>query len=160
MLEINAATKSLLEDEVNHFLVIDQYFIVDTNFIEERSSSHSFVEMRQYIRDIFHKEMFCFHVIEAKESEILIDREEQRSMGLRQRLITNDLDVFNQRIINTFGHIELLEEIVIFFSLVVELIDDISVENVLINVHQTFYVFEANVIFQGSGQEEEILDNT
>ena len=82
LLEINAASKCLLEDEVNHFLVIDQYFIVDTNFIKERSSSYSLVEMRQYIGDIFHKEMFCFHVIEAKESEILIDREEERSMSL------------------------------------------------------------------------------
>jgi hypothetical protein len=94
--------------------------------------------------------MLCFHVIEAKESEILIDREKQRSMSLRQSLVTDYFDILDQRIINTFSHIELLEEIVIFFSLVVKLINDISVENIFINVHQTFYVFETDIIFQGS----------
>jgi hypothetical protein len=43
LLKINTATKCLLKYEVNNFLVINQYFIVDTNFIKERSSSHSFV---------------------------------------------------------------------------------------------------------------------
>jgi len=105
--------------------------------------------------------MLCFHIIEAQESEVLIDREEERSMSLRQRLmITYDLDVLDQRIVNSFSHIELLEEIIIFFSLVVKLVNDVSVENILINVHQTLYIFETDIIFQGSGQEEEILNNT
>lgn len=74
--------------------------------------------------------------------------------------LSDYLDVLNQRSVDTFGHVELLEQIVVFLPLVVKLIDYLLVEHFLVHVHQTFNVFETDIVLESSCQEEKILDYT
>jgi len=94
--------------------------------------------------------MLSFHIVKAKQSQILIDREQQKSMYFGELLVSNNLDVLNQRSVNTLGHVELLEQVVILLSLVVKLVNNLLVEYFFVHVHQAFNIFQADVIFKGS----------
>ena len=68
--------------------------------------------------------MFGFGVVEAEEGEVLEDGEEQPPVDFRYFLVLHDLDVVYQGLVDAFGHVELLEEIVVLLLFGVEVVDD------------------------------------
>ncbi len=73
LLKFNAAIEGSFNNLLNHLLIIDKNFVVDTYFIEEACCSNSFIQMREDIRNVLHEEMLGFHIVEAKKSKVLID---------------------------------------------------------------------------------------
>lgn len=69
-------------------------------------------------------------------------------MDFRQCLIADNLDVLYERIVDAFSHVELLEEIVVLFALVVELVNHVFIKHFFLYVHETLYVFETDVILK------------
>lgn len=117
--------------------------------------------MGKHVRDVLHEHVFGFHVVKAEQSQVLVYWEQQKSMYFWDVLfLSNDLDVLNQRSVNTLGHVELLEQIVVFLSLVVKLINYLLVKHFLVHVHKTFNVFETHIVLKSSCQKEKILDYT
>lgn len=49
--------------------------------------------MRDDVRDVLHEDVLGFHVVEAEEGEVLVDREQQPSVDLGQFFLADDLDV-------------------------------------------------------------------
>jgi hypothetical protein len=74
-------------------------------------------------------------------------------------MVSNNFDVLQKRIIDAFGHIELLEQAIVLLFFIVEMIYDGFIEDFLFNVHQRFDILETDIILQSSSQEEEILND-
>jgi hypothetical protein len=141
LLELNTAVERSFDDLLDDDLVVDQNFIVYTNLIEEAGGSDSLVEMGNDERNILHEDVFGLHIIEAEESEVLIDREEEPSVYFGEFLFTNDLDILEKRIVDTLSHVELLEETVVLLLFVVEVVHDGLVEHFLLDEHQRLNIF-------------------
>lgn len=54
---------------------------------------------------------------------------------------TNQLDVIDQRYVNSLSHVEFLEEAVIFLSFIVKVVDDTFIKDLFLNVHERLYIF-------------------
>lgn len=146
VLEFKAVLKGSINNLIDSLFIVNQDLVVDANLIEKRSSSHSFVEMRDNIINIVHEEMFSFHIVEAKKGKILINGEEQPAVDLGQLVMLYNLYVGNQGLINSLCHIQLLEKSVVFLPLVIEVIDDRLVEHFLFYMHQRFNVLKTNSV--------------
>ena len=68
-------------------------------------------------------------------------------MDLRQFIVLDDFDVSNEGFIYTLSHVELLEQSVILFFFVVEMINDRFIEDFFFDIHQRFNIFKADCIF-------------
>lgn len=56
-------------------------------------------------------------------------------MDLREFLPTDDLDVFDERIVDSFCHVELLEQIVVLLLFCVEVVDYRLVKALFFDMH-------------------------
>ena len=139
-------------------MVVDQDLIVDADLVEEGGSSNSAGEVGEDIWNDVHEEVFGFGVVEAEEGEVLEDGEEQPSVDFWYLFVLHDLDVIDEGLVDALGHVELLEEIVVLLLFGVEVVDYRFVEDFLLHVHQRLDVLEGYFVFEGAGQEEEILD--
>ena len=74
--------------------------------------------------------------VEAEQGEVLEDREQQPAVYFQEFLIAHDVDIVDQRLVDAFGHVELLEEGVIAFLFSVEVVDDGLVEHFFLHKHQ------------------------
>jgi hypothetical protein len=140
LLELDAAVKRSFDDLLDDDLVVDQNFIVNADFIEEAGGSDSLVEMGNDEGDVLHEDVLGLHVVEAEESEVLVDREEEPSVDFGEFLLADDLDILKQRVVDALSHVELLEETVVLLLLVVEMVHDGLVEHFLLDEHQRFNV--------------------
>ena len=82
-----------IDYDFDHVFIADQKFVVGADFIDETRSTHSFPDMGDHIRHVLHEDLFGLHIVEAKDGQILIDREESPSMDLRRNLLPDVLDI-------------------------------------------------------------------
>ncbi len=99
--------------------------------------------------------MLGLQVVETQQGQIIVNTKKYPTMIFWYiTFSTDDFYVFNQGDINLFGQIDSLEKIVVFLLLVQVVVHNVFVENTVLNQHQSFNVFEVDVLFESSGQKE------
>jgi hypothetical protein len=93
--------------------------------------------MQQNIGDVFHQDVFSFHVIKAQQSQVLVNREEKPSMNFKiDCIFTYEFNVVDQRNIDSFSHVKFLEKTVVALPLIVKVVYNFFVKDFLLHVHQ------------------------
>lgn len=131
----DAGIQGSFEDGVDELLIIDEKLVIDADFIQETRGTYLLIEMLQDIWNVPHQNVLCLHVIETKQSKVLINGEEQPPMYLGNLRVPHQLNIADQGDVDALSHVQLLEEAVVPFSLVVEVVDDVLIEDLFLDVH-------------------------
>ena len=135
-LEFNAGLKSPIDDLGHHGSIGDEVLVVDSDLVEEVSCSDSVFEVGQDERHELHQFLFGVEIVEAQQGQVVVNREENASVHLGKRSVSDQSNVDHQRLVDALGDVHVLEETVVAFLLGEVGIHVVRAEVVLLHVHQ------------------------
>lgn len=114
--------------------------------------------MAQDVWDVLHEDLFCLQVVEAQQSQVVVNPEQYSSVVLRDfAFLAHYLNVFDQGNVDLLCQVDPLEKIVVLLLFIEVVVDGVLVKNAIFNQHEGLDVLQIDVFFQSAGQEKEVL---
>ena len=109
LIQLQAGFKSSIYYFSHQFGVGDEILVVESDLVEEVGCSHLLAKVGENVDNVVHQLLLAVEVVEAEESEVLVNCEEDLSVDIVDGLVLDNSDVLGQGVVYPLSYVHVLE---------------------------------------------------